>query len=488
MSIILDYVFSGFGLAYKEGISKGQLRSNVKYGLWCYTYDPMNPTFSYDLPIRRIMQTWWPLAASWLMMSLEGPALSAVVARLSQPEINLAAYGGVVFPLALIIEAPIIMMLAASTALSKDWDSYWRLRRYMMFAGLSLTVLHLLVAFTPLYYVVVRDLIGVPSEILEPARIGLMIMTPWTFSIAYRRFNQGVLIRFGRSQAVGMGTVVRLSTNIGVLIVGFALKTVPGIVVGACAASAGVISEAAYAGIAVRPVIRGSLKLAPPVAQALNLRSFLDFYIPLAMTSLLLLVAQPMGSAAISRLPMALNSLAIWPVVSGLIFIFRSFGIAYNEVVVALLDEPRSYTNLRRFTHWMAAILSLLFLAVAATPLAHFWFESISALPSELVALGQQSLWFALPLPALAVWQSWLQGAILHGKHTGAISEAVIIYMSSMAVLLFASVAWGQMVGINAALLAMGVSMALQTAWLWWRSRSMLRDVANRDAAMAAQA
>ncbi|HEY5572580.1 MAG TPA: hypothetical protein VIK64_06135, partial [Anaerolineales bacterium] len=148
------------------------------------------------LPARRIVHTWWPLAASWLLMGAELPALSAVVARLANPEINLAAYGGVVFPLALIIESPIIMLLAASTALSKDWNSYRKLYRFMMVSGAGLTVLHILVAFTPLYYVVVETILGAPQEIVEPARTGLMIMTPWTWSIAYRRFHQGVLIRF----------------------------------------------------------------------------------------------------------------------------------------------------------------------------------------------------------------------------------------------------------------------------------------------------
>ena len=86
--------------------------------------------------------------------------------------INLAAYGGVVFPLALIFESPIIMLLAASTALSKDCASYLRLRSYMMRAGLALTAFHVLVAFTPLYYVVVVGIIGAPHEIVEPARVG----------------------------------------------------------------------------------------------------------------------------------------------------------------------------------------------------------------------------------------------------------------------------------------------------------------------------
>jgi hypothetical protein len=124
-------------------------------------------------------------------------------------------------------------------------------------------------------------------------------------------------------------------------------------------------------------------------------------------------------------------------------------------------------------------------LLVVASPLARFWFGTISALPPELVEIGQIGLWFALPQPALAVLQSWYQGAILHGKVTRGISEAVVIYLASMAVLLFASVAWGRAVGLYAAMLSMGVSMALQTGWLWLRSRAVLRHVAIRDMAMA---
>ena len=74
-------------------------------------------------------------------MGLEGPAISAVVSRLEDPTINLAAFGGLVFPLALIIEAPIIMMLAASTALCRDWISYLKLRRFMNLIGATLTAL-----------------------------------------------------------------------------------------------------------------------------------------------------------------------------------------------------------------------------------------------------------------------------------------------------------------------------------------------------------
>ena len=431
--------------------------------------------------MRRIFTTWWPLAASWILMSLELPALSAVIARLPNPDINLAAYGGVVFPLALIFESPIIMLLAASTALSKDCASYSRLRTYMMRAGLALTVLHTLVAFTPLYYVVVVDIIGVPQAIVEPARIGLMIMTPWSWSIAYRRFNQGVLIRTGHSKAVGLGTLVRLGANLVVLAIGYISGAFPGIVVGTSAVASGVISEALFAGLVVRPVLHNELRLRPPVVPALTWRAFLVFYFPLVMTELLSLLANPIGSAAVSRMPLALESLAIWPVITGLIFILQSLGVAYNEVVVALLDQCGAYPYLKRFAGLLAALTTAFLLLVAATPLSHFWFQGISALRPDLAALAQRALWFALPLPALSVLQSWYQGAILYGKRTNGITEAVVIYLATSLVVLGAGVISKKFTGLNVGLLALTLSVTAQVGWLKYRSRPMRQALDKRD-------
>ena len=42
----------------------------------------------------------------------------------------LLTFGSVVFPLALLVEAPIIMLLAAATALVRDRDSYRKLHRF----------------------------------------------------------------------------------------------------------------------------------------------------------------------------------------------------------------------------------------------------------------------------------------------------------------------------------------------------------------------
>ncbi|HLV44029.1 MAG TPA: hypothetical protein VKY39_03670 [Aggregatilineales bacterium] len=440
-----------------------------------------------SLTLRRVIATWWPLAASWLLMSLELPAVSAVVARLADPEINLAAYGGVVFPLSLIVEAPIIMLLAASTALSRDMASYTKLHRFMMRSGFVLTLLHLLIALTPLYDVVVRGLLGAPEEIIEPARIGLIIMTPWTWSIAYRRFNQGVLIRFHASRAVSIGTAVRLGSNWGVLAIGYLIGTIPGIVVGTAAVATGVVAEALYIGLRTRPIVRGPLAAAPTVEPALTFGAFLAFYVPLALTSLLNLLIQPIGSAALGRMPLALASLAAWPVMSGISFIFRSPGIAYNEVVVALFDEPGAVRSLRRFAVYLSVVTTVLLLLITVTPLGTFWLSTVSALPPELVELAEPGLWLMLPLPLLIAIQNWYQGAIVASRRTRGVTEAIAIFLVTTAVVLGVGVVWGSIPGLYVGLAAFSLATFTQTAWLWVRSRPVIARAENGEPAPVVQ-
>lgn len=356
--------------------------------------------------MRTIFEAWWPLAASWLLMGLEVPLVSAGIARMPEPVTSLAAYGGVVFPLALLIEAPIVMFLAASTALSKDWASYRLTSRFMYAMSLALSALHVAVAFTPLYDLIAIHLLHAPAEIIEPSRIGLRIMTPWTFAIAYRRFHQGVLIRFGRSRAVGVGTMVRLLANLVVLVVGARFTAWSGIVVGTLAVACGVVAEALCAGWMVRPLLRGELRAAAAVSPALTSAAFIRFYAPLAATPMLLFFAMPLASAAMGRMPRTIESLAVWPVVNGLVLTLRSTGFAFNEVVVSLLDRPHAVASLRRFARLIAGATTALLVAVAVTPLGGLWFSRVSALDAALVSLAVGGVWLGAPLPALTAYYS----------------------------------------------------------------------------------
>ncbi|MFH0943707.1 MAG: hypothetical protein V2A76_00765 [Planctomycetota bacterium] len=422
-----------------------------------------------------VFRLWLPLAGSWLMMGVETPALTAFVARMANPELNLASWGSLVFPISLVIEGPIIMLLAASTALAVDRSSFQKLTRYMVVMSLALTLIHVAVAFTPLFDFVAGRLLGVPEEVHEAGRLGLRIMTPWTAAIAWRRLNQGVLIRAGMSRAVLFGTVVRMTTLLVLLAGGSLLEIGPGIRVGATAVAVAVSLEALYAFWAVRQVPDEAFsKESPRDAAPLTVATFASFYIPLALTPLLTLIIQPAGAAAMSRMPLTLESLAAWPAVHGLVFLLRGVGFAFNEVVVALAGEPGGKRALRRFAGMLAAVTVTLLAIIGLTPLGEIWFGKVSGLSDTLTGISSTAILIAVLMPGYQVFQSWYQGLLVHHRRTRAVSEAVALYVCLALLGLFLGTRFATIAGIHWAIGTFVFSGLCQTWWLRHRARACL--------------
>ena len=150
---------------------------------------------------RSIALFWAPLAATWVMMATEGPLIAAVIARMPDPTFNLAAHG-VTFALAILIEAPVIMLMSAATALVRDRTSFLKLRNFA-FALNFLSTAGLLVLLIPsVFNWVTGSLIGLPTEVSSLTYGALWFMLPWPGAIGYRRFLQGVLIRAGKTRLV----------------------------------------------------------------------------------------------------------------------------------------------------------------------------------------------------------------------------------------------------------------------------------------------
>ena len=426
---------------------------------------------------RRVAGLWWPLALSWLMMGVELPLVAAIIARMDAAEPNLAALSALVYPISLMVEAPIIMLLAASTALSADWVSYQKLRRFTHLVGFLLTLLHILIAFTPLYDLVAESVVNVHPSVVEPGRVGLQIMTPWTWAIASRRFQQGVLIRFERSRAVVEGTGVRLLTGAVVLAVGFNSQWLSGIAVGTLAIAAGVVAEAGYASLRIRGVLRDHVWPAKPLEEPLSWGHFFHFYVPLAMTPMMSIALQAIGAAAMNRMPEKMASAATWSSVYGLVFMIRSLGFAFNEVVVALIADPGGVRVLRRIA-WVVGSLTVVLLALIAwTPLGDFWFGEVTRLSPSLTAVAVNALVFTVLMPGYSVLQSYYQGALVYSRKTRGVTEAVGLYLLVSCALLAVGIAWGEVRGIEFALCAFTVAGVLQTVWLKYRSGAVLRSL-----------
>lgn len=426
---------------------------------------------------RKITRFWLPLAAMWILMALEQPMLSAVIARLPEPTLNLAAWG-LTFALALIIESPVIMFLTMGTALAKDGQSYRRLLQFTHIMAWGLTALHLLVGLTPLYAAIVGGLVGAPPEVIEPSRTAFLLMTPWAGAIAYRRMWQGVLIRFGRPGIVAYTTAIRLATSGIVALAGLVTGFTSGVNVAALSLSAGVLAGAAVSYFFARSTIREKLTVDDPKLEPLTWPVLLRFYVPLAMTSFIVLVGTPIINLGLSRAPRALESLAVWPVVNGLIFLLRSTGVALQEVVVALLQDRETYTALRRFSYGLAGALTLLTAIATLTPLSGLWFTSISGLPPNLVELSRGPAALMVLVPGLTTLTSWQRGVLVHFSRTTAITIATVIHISVLYVSVIVGATLLPWAGVFTAALAWTAALTCEVAYLTFRARSTRQAVA----------
>ena len=417
-----------------------------------------------------VLRDWIPLALSWLLMAIEDPFVVGAVTKLPDSTAQLAGHGGLSFPLAILIETPIIMLLAASTKLCTDRAAYRRLLFFSHALAVVCTVVHVAVAFTPLFDVIVGDLMGAPAETLEPARRSLQWMTPWTWAIADRRFHQGVLIRFGHASSVTKGTGVRLLTLCLFLAVGLWTRWLDGAALAGGALSFAVFCEAIAARCFMRKVLRGPLAehASPPPGW----KSIAVFYWPLAITPLIGFIGRPIGSTAMAQMPNPVDTLAVWGPLMGSTFLLRSVGHAFNEVVV----KHAGAHGARRTLFWMgltvggvASLISVGF----ATPFGAWYFEEVLGLEPKLAELARYAAWFVAPIAILNCMHSYWQGFLVHFHKTRAITESVVCFLVVDCVLLALGVWSGKFGGLVVAGTATSIGYLAQGAWLWWRARGL---------------
>ena len=211
------------------------------------------------------------------------------------------------------------MLLAASTALVEDRQSYLALRRFSYGLSAVLTLVQLAVLAPPVFDALSRDLLALPPDVAQLTHGALAWLLPWTAAIGYRRFRQGLLIRRNLTRRVAYGTIVRLVAMSLTALLAYRFLPLAGAHVGALALSVGVVAEA----VASRRMTAGLVgelqqrQLPAEGNSSLRLGTIVSFYMPLALTSVLAMAVQPMVTFFMgqvgtrwNRLPCYLSSTA----------------------------------------------------------------------------------------------------------------------------------------------------------------------------------
>lgn len=436
------------------------------------------PTKDYIVTYRKVFIFWLPLAFSWLLMTFEGPWIQGVISRKPDSETQLAAFG-LVFSLSVLIETPVIMLLATSSALSRNRQAYRVLWRFMMAINILVTILALLMAFTPLLDFYLNSLLNIPQHIIEATRPGMQIMVLWSAFIGYRRFHQGILIRFGHTRYVGYGTVIRVVLSGGVAIGLGAITQVAGSEIGALSLIIAVGAEAIYTYFVSRKDVNRLLET--PIGQkqkALSYRDALKFHVPLAATSVITLLIRPIIERGLASMPDATQALAAWPIIFSIMLVMRSGGMAYQEVVISMNQSEQHHTILRGFTFRLGIGLSIFMVVFAFSPMIIIYNNIILDVPEnlrDLVLLGTQS---AILIPLLTTLQSYFRALLMLIDNTNTIYQSMIVGFVITTVIVWGGISFG-LHGILAASIGLTIGQIIELTLLYFAYQRQDKSMAH---------
>ena len=242
---------------------------------------------------------------------------------------------------------------------------------------------------------------------------------------------------------------------------------------------AGVMAEAIYITWVTRPLIAKKFYEGSPIAdETLSYKELFWFHLPLAATSLLILLAQPMVTFSLNRLPDPTLSLAAWPVLFQIMLISRAAAFALPEAVIALSDGLRTFPSLRRFSLLMAGALTVWMVALAFTPLAHFYVFVVQDMKAVTGDLIVRVIPLFLLFPAMTAGTSWLRGLLIKNKTTTAVNWGMGINLSTTAVILAIGLALkGD--GLTTAAIALNVAILFELIYLGVRMQRILPATHN---------
>jgi hypothetical protein len=421
--------------------------------------------------VRHMLALWVPLAASIVMMVLEPSIINIGLGRTANAELALAAYG-VAFSLALLVEAPILMLLDASVARSNEREAFVLIRRFSLGLGLVVTAVGLVVSLTPLYDLLVIDLMNIPVDVAGRARPTLQILSFWSLPIAWRRAHQGVLIRNGQTAVITAATGVRLVTLAGALFGGLYLLPDRGAVVAGIAMDISVIIEAGLITLATQPVLHSEAFRAHRAQEGerLTLKGLWQFYRPLAITTLLRQTTRPLLNAGIAVAVLPRASLAAWPVAWGLAILVAGPAWSLQQLTTALAEDEAAYARVRRFSLTLSTLFTVLLAIVVFTPLYGEVMGFVYNLSPELQDLSRPAMQVMVVLPLMMGAQAILRGRLIRSGCTAIVRTAMTLNVGTLAATLLVGVTLTPVTGVVLAAAATLIGLLVELAWLRWKT------------------
>ena len=349
-------------------------------------------------------------------MSLEGPLVSAILARGPEAQYNLAAFG-ISFTLCVLIESPVIMMMTAALSLVGGRESYRKLRLFSHSLSFFVSLAMFILLLPSNYSYWSEEILGLDKNLIPLVHSSMLYSLLWPGLIGYRRFYQGILIAERKNRLITLGTIFRFSFLVITFYLFSSLTTLKGAPLACLSMTLGVTAESLSIRLFAHKFVK-QLKLKKE-EKKITYKDIFLFYYPLALTTMISLSIQPMASYAAFFAPHTLESLAVLPFLNSFAFMFKALCISYQEIVISLVGKTyENYKSLKIFAFKLGSTLTFLYALLVFSPLKKLVFHSIFDLPKHLIPFAEKDLQILFFIPGLTLFICFMRSVFIASRKT----------------------------------------------------------------------
>lgn len=410
---------------------------------------------SEDTSQRTLLKLFAPLAMSGIFFPLARPVVNAAIARSDDPLLALAAYS-VVFSLTIPLLSPLFGLRQIVTSLAVDRDMIRRLGVLTLtLSGLATAPL-LFAAIPNVYLWLVIEVVGVPPEIAAVGPPAMLVLVTAPIISVARGYYQGILVKYGRANAIGVGALIYLVISILIAFPLISVFKVEGALAATIAFTLGSLAYAFIVWIPYRKLHRETIPDRDPAFDddKRSQRFILKQYYPLAVSSILMASIEPVIHAAIARSPGSEVGLAAYPVVISLTWLSKVHLWNAQQIAIARVKSYAKYLDVRRFMVSMALVTTGLFSLLMIPSVSEWIFGKLIGLDGPVKGMAIAGFPIAIAIPALQAARSFYYGTLISQEVTGGIQTAAFVRIGVLILLLGAGVAYGQLNGLYLALIA----------------------------------
>ncbi len=207
------------------------------------------------------------------------------------------------------------------------------------------------------------------------------------------------------------------------------------------------------------------------------------FWLPLAITWLMMAAEGPFLAAIIARMSAEKLNLAAYGIAYAFALVAESPVIMLMSASTALCHDRISYRRLRNFTLWLCLAVTLLLGLFLLPPLFFFFAENLLGLTNEIATLTHRALICLLPWAAAIGLRRFYQGILIAAHKTRRVAAATVLRLTTMTATALLFYHFGELNGAQVGALALSCGVIIEALFTRYLARQALAEISQKQPA-----